>query len=84
VTIEPLYGRREQARPIASARRLRRRSVMQRAEYPDPAAAKRRRCTTSKTARPASRDLRRSDGAYGLRLAESEAAIARALERHFT
>src|SRR5262245_9240284 len=39
LAIEPLYGRRAQARPIASRAPAAPWSVMQRADHPDPAAA---------------------------------------------
>src|SRR5262249_30561452 len=79
--IEPLYGRRAQARPIASRAPAAPWSVMQRADHPDPAAAN----------AEALHDLENGTtglsvifagaiGAYGYGLPASEAAGARAPE----
>ena len=81
LAIEPLYGRRAQARPIASRAPAAPWSVMQRVDHPDPAAAN----------AEALHDLENGAtglavifagaiGAYGYGLPASEAAIARALE----
>jgi methylmalonyl-CoA mutase len=81
LAIQPLYGRRPQARPIASRAPAAPWSVMQRVDHPDPAAAN----------AEALRDLENGAtglslifagaiGAYGYGLPVSEAGIARALE----
>src|SRR5436190_1973712 len=81
LTIEPLYGRRAQAQPIASRAPAAPWSVMQRADHPDPAAANAEALHDLENgATGLSVIFAGATGAYGYGLAASEAAIARALE----
>ena len=81
LTIEPLYGRRAQARPIASRAPAAPWSVMQRVDHPDPAAANAEALHDLENgATGLSVIFAGATGAYGYGLAASEAAIARALE----
>ena len=81
LTIEPLYGRRAQARPIASRAPAAPWSVMQRIDHPDPAAANAQALHDLENgATGLSVIFAGATGAYGYGLAASEAAIARALE----
>jgi len=81
LTIEPLYGRRAQARPIASRAPAAPWSVMQRVDHPDPAAANAEALHDLENgATGLSVIFAGASGAYGYGLAASEAAIARALE----
>ncbi len=81
LTIEPLYGRRAQARPIASRAPAAPWSVMQRVDHPDPAAANAEALHDLENgATGLSMIFAGATGAYGYGLAASEAAITRALE----
>jgi methylmalonyl-CoA mutase len=81
LTIEPLYGRRAQARPIASRAPAAPWSVMQRVDHPDPAAANAEALHDLENgATGLSVIFAGAIGAYGYGLAANEAAIARALE----
>ena len=81
LTIEPLYGRRAQARPIASRAPAAPWSVMQRVDHPDPAVANAQALHDLENgASGLSVIFAGATGAYGYGLAASEAAIARALE----
>src|SRR5262244_1622534 len=81
LTIEPLYGRSAQARPIASRAPAAPWSVMQRVDHPDPAGANAEALHDLENgATGLSVIFARAIGAYGYGLAASEAAIARALE----
>ena len=81
LTIEPLYGRRAQARPIASRAPAAPWSVMQRVDHPDAAAANAEALHDLENgATGLSVIFAGATGAYGYGLAASEAAIARALE----
>jgi len=81
LTIEPLYGRRAQARPIASRAPAAPWSVMQRVDHPDPAVANAQALHDLENgASGLSVIFAGAIGAYGYGLAASEAAIARALE----
>src|SRR6266700_1787151 len=81
LAIEPLYGRRAQARPIASRAPAAPWSVMQRVDHPDPAAANAEALHDLENgAIGLSVIFSGAIGAYGYGLPASEAAIARALE----
>ncbi len=81
LAIEPLYGRRAQARPIASRAPAAPWSVMQRVDHPDPAAANAEALHDLENgASGLSLIFAGAIGAYGYGLPASEAAIARALE----
>jgi methylmalonyl-CoA mutase len=81
LTIEPLYGRGAQARPIASRAPAAPWSVMQRVDHPDPAAANAEALHDLENgASGLSVIFAGAIGAYGYGLPASEAAIARALE----
>ena len=81
LTIEPLYGRRAQARPIASRAPAAPWSVMQRVDHPDPAAANAEALHDLENgASGLSVIFAGAIGAYGYGLPASEAAIARVLE----
>jgi len=81
LTIEPLYGRRAQARPIASRAPAAPWSVMQRVDHPDPAAANAEALHDLENgATGLSVIFAGAIGAYGYGLPASEAAVARALE----
>jgi methylmalonyl-CoA mutase len=81
LTIEPLYGRRAQARPIASRAPAAPWSVMQRVDHPDPAAANAQALHDLENgATGLSVIFAGATGAYRYGLAASEVAIARALE----
>src|SRR5262249_13170440 len=81
ITIEPLYGRRAQARPIAGRAPAAPWSVMQRVDHPDPAAANAEALHDLENgATGLSVIFAGAIGAYGYGLTASEAAIARALE----
>src|SRR5262249_34138801 len=81
LAIEPLYGRRAQARPIASRAPAAPWSVMQRADHPDPAAANAEALHDLENGTPGlSVIFAGAIGAYGYGLPASEAAVARALE----
>jgi methylmalonyl-CoA mutase len=81
LTIEPLYGRRAQARPIASRAPAAPWSVMQRIDHPDPAAANAEALHDLENgATGLSVIFAGATGAYGYGLAASEAAIARGLD----
>src|SRR5262245_10105416 len=81
LAIEPLYGRRAQARPIASRAPAAPWSVMQRVDHPDPAAANAQALHDLENgATGLAAIFNGAIGAYGYGLPASEAAIARALE----
>jgi len=81
LTIEPLYKRRAQARPIASRAPAAPWSVMQRVDHPDPAAANAEALHDLENgATDLSVIFAGAIGAYGYGLPASEAAIARVLE----
>src|SRR6516165_8013290 len=81
LTIEPLYGRRAQARPIASRAPAAPWSVMQRVDHPDPAAANAEALhDLENKATGLSVIFAGAIGAYGYGLPASEAVVARALE----
>jgi methylmalonyl-CoA mutase len=81
LTIEPLYRRRAEARPIASRAPAAPWSVMQRVDHPDPAMANAQALHDLENgAGGLSVIFAGAIGAYGYGLAASEAEIARALE----
>src|SRR5262252_7387554 len=81
LTIEPLYGGRARARPIASRAPAAPWSVMQRVDHPDPAAANAEALDDLENgASGLSIIFAGAIGAYGYGLPASEAAIAHTLE----
>jgi methylmalonyl-CoA mutase len=81
LAIEPLYGRRAQAQPVAGRMPGAPWSVMQRVDHPDPAAANTEALDDLENgASGLSIIFAGAIGAYGYGLPASEAAIARTLE----
>src|SRR5215831_13372524 len=81
LAIEPLYGRRAQAQPVAGRMPGAPWSVMQRVDHPDPAAANTEALDDLENgASGLSIIFAGAIGAYGCGLPASEAAIARTLE----